>query len=366
MKISKKLKWTLGLIGLTSISIIPMSVALTSCGNGGDKYNNDEFSTNFVENMKDPNASILINESKYNQILKIHDNYLDMIKNTSVNSPNELAANWLESATEKDIEEMLLINFNREDKFLFNYKHWNETKNIKQFIDVEIINYDKNSKNLSFKLKFYYNFYSEVNINLNKDDPYNEYGIDANETYYIMEQNYLEYNINNFKLIMCDATNLEHNNNPLPTLTLGIQTNSSIECINSNAKYNSNILEIYNKIFNNVKNSLDNPSDALKSLEKISSQHTELINISKNNFNEIKNLNWNSPIKFNNTSQYLGLPLCFEYWDWNMSLNYINVIGIHKWESSDDLTIVKDDQYYLPLFVISQFNSDNSNIEIIQ
>lgn len=45
MKISKKLKWSLGLVGLTAMTVVPMSVALSSCSSGSSD-NNDNNSAN--------------------------------------------------------------------------------------------------------------------------------------------------------------------------------------------------------------------------------------------------------------------------------------------------------------------------------
>ena len=40
MKLTKKLKWSLGLVGLTAMAVVPMSVALVSCGGNGDSSSN--------------------------------------------------------------------------------------------------------------------------------------------------------------------------------------------------------------------------------------------------------------------------------------------------------------------------------------
>ena len=36
MKLNKKIKWTLGMLGMAAITTIPMSVALVSCSKGDD------------------------------------------------------------------------------------------------------------------------------------------------------------------------------------------------------------------------------------------------------------------------------------------------------------------------------------------
>lgn len=43
MKFNKKLKWSFGLVGLTAMAIVPMSVALVSCGGNGDSSSNQGF-----------------------------------------------------------------------------------------------------------------------------------------------------------------------------------------------------------------------------------------------------------------------------------------------------------------------------------
>ena len=50
---------------------------------------------------------------------------------------------------------------------------------------------------------------------------------------------------------------------------------------------------------------------------------------------------------------------------WETSIINIETIGISKYSSSDDKSIQLNSYYTIQLFVISQFNSDNSNIELI-
>ncbi len=93
MKISKKLKWGLGLVGLTAMAVVPMSVALSSCSSGSSD-NNDNNSANggvVDENgIIQPLSKIDITPTQFNFDNRLTSNTAEIKQVNSLEEANQI------------------------------------------------------------------------------------------------------------------------------------------------------------------------------------------------------------------------------------------------------------------------------------
>ena len=98
MKISKKLKWGLSLLGVGAVSIIPMGVVLSSCSSSDDSNNGDNSNNN--QNNGGANNGFVVDENGIIQPLTKND-----ITPTKYNFDNRLTANTAEIKQISSLEE---------------------------------------------------------------------------------------------------------------------------------------------------------------------------------------------------------------------------------------------------------------------
>ena len=122
MKLNKKIKWTLGTLGMTAITTIPISVALIGCsksddGSSNSNDNNDNnkpsqdnslINDNFESNMQDLNKPFddSTTQEQYNKIKLVADNWDSKNKTSNLDTTTayEIANNWLNNATQNKLK----------------------------------------------------------------------------------------------------------------------------------------------------------------------------------------------------------------------------------------------------------------------
>lgn len=182
-------------------------------------------------------------QEQYNKIKLVANNWDSKNKSTNLDTiaANEIANNWLNNATQKQIEDMLLINFNRASMI---YKQINDdsitiTYN-KSYLTLNMNSYDVKSHLASFEVVSIYSAY-------NFSDLYTQYIPDA---YSKLKQVFKQvYKFENIKLIANENSNL-----PLITIDYNYQ-NTKIKCTFSD--YQDTYYELFSlslKMLNYAKN----------------------------------------------------------------------------------------------------------------
>ena len=353
MKLNKKIRWSFSLVGLATIAVIPMSVALVSCNNNSNNdssLNIGRIQNDFSENMKDPNLAINVDKYIYDKAKISSNQFSSKIQDYNGENVVEKSNNWLNLATKEDIENMLFINFNRVSKFYYDHNNGTTYKESakKAFFDIKVLKYDSLEKVVNFTLTYYFN---ELNLNDN-------FGWENNNiNYYEYNQVKITYEFNNIKLIVNDNPNLP---------TLSIDTNNkdmTIKCINTSYSTSNNQQEAYLKSISSDKNNMT--SEEYNNAVDLYSHWNDILLNSVNNFLQINELDWYN-IEFNNVSSSSLIPFLGDL-DPNELENpalISNFIG-YEINYSNFICNYSRNSYSLPMFIIANFDNNNSTIEIL-
>lgn len=341
MTISKKMKWTLSLIGLTTMSIIPMSIALVSCSRDNNENLLDD---KFIDNIQDENIP---NEGAdldiYNKAKFISQNYSNKYSNIVSNAKvSNIALDWLNNATQKQIEDLLFINFNRNPENFSNYIKEGITYIEKAIFEIKDVNYNNDDHIVSFKFIAYFDAYG------------------SGEKYYdvqlsSMYKTYFEYTVKNMKLI----PNLD---SKIPSLSFDT-TNITVQLTKIN--YLTNIKQIWDNYFK-VLNIAKERGDSYEGY-KVEGDYYNLL---KKYLESFKNIYYNFDKNANSNIGYM--------WDKNkfnveISNNLLESIfeedvgcgfGITI-DGDGDGTIVDDCILNRSSFAIVEYNSDKSDFNFI-
>lgn len=93
MKFNKKLKWSFGLIGLTAMAVVPMSVALVSCGGNGDSSSNKGNNISVVVDSNgiiQPLTKSNITPTQYNFDNRLTNDTAEIINVNSLEEANQI------------------------------------------------------------------------------------------------------------------------------------------------------------------------------------------------------------------------------------------------------------------------------------
>lgn len=351
MKLSKKIKYSLGIVGLGTLTAVSTSLILGSCS---DKSNTNSFlnigqiSNEFSQNMKDLSLSINVEKSIYDKA-KISANQLNKkIENYHGENVIEKSENWLNSATKDDIKNMLFINFNKASKFYYEPNAHTTYKEIgkKLFFDVNVLQYDNHEKIVNFTITYYFN---EMNIN----DDFGWSNKDIN--YYEYNQAKITYEFNNIKLIVNSDVNL-------PSLSIDKNNkNMTIRCVDVSYSTNNNQQDAYLKHLLDIKD--DMSIEEYDNAFKIYSNFNDILLKSISNFINIKGLDW-STIEFSSSGSLTQIPFLYGEYDFENPIYESNFIGYKNNQDSFVSSYIRN-SYSLPIFVIASFDNNESSINII-
>ena len=93
MKFNKKLKWSLGFVGLTAMAVVPMSVALVSCGENGDSSSNQGNNNGGVVDSNgiiQPLTKSDITPTQFNFDNRLTDDTAEIINVNSLEEANQI------------------------------------------------------------------------------------------------------------------------------------------------------------------------------------------------------------------------------------------------------------------------------------
>lgn len=339
MKKSKKL-WTFGIIGLSAISIIPLSIGLVSCGNkDNDESNNNLINENFANDIKDPNKTIEgVNQNDYDRAKYIFENYDNKFYNFNVENPLTIAQNWLNNATTEQIENLLFINFNRNIDF---YNNSDTGTFVKSICTISNVNYNSNTHNVSFVLREYKQDYSH--------SKYWDLPLEIKNSYI------LEYKINNMKLIINQDSNSQY-----PQLTIDV---NDINIELTNATYNHDF-EYYNQLLK----LLDKAKELGFSYEGqiVEGQYYETLknvilsareNMKKyiKIFSNTKGINWDKDWFYNDIEESINGDI------FKLNNDYIGF----NIEFINNLQQLVKNKLYRSTFLIFEYNKDKSDFYLI-
>lgn len=333
MKSYNKLKISFGLIGALSLTIIPLSLTLISCSN--NKY--DSINGKFVENIKNPNITLEgVDQNTYNKAKYISNNFYERTLNSSEYTDMEIL-NWLNNASEQQIEDLLFINFNRNfDNFSFN----NDNKKLfnsinKQVYEISDVEYNSQTHYVNFNINVYTNKYINLKLFMNVSHE--------------LKFNYTcQYNVTNMKLIPAAKKSF------LPKLSFEID---DIKIKSTNINFVSNIFECWD-FFNNAleiakNNGLSYDGKKIEG-EYYNQLKNELYNEKKyyydfdDNMNLTKNFVWDKNMLTSNfdNNKYNDIFYDDAPWGIYLDLNNFSIIQYHL---------------YISTFLIMETNNNNNN-----
>lgn len=361
MKLNKKIKWTLGMLGMAAITTIPMSVALVSCSKGDD---NSLINDNFVANMQDLNKPFddSTTQEQYNKIKLVANNWdsKNISTNLDTTVANEIANNWLNNATQKQIEDMLLINFNRASEISTN-KYENSNDYNKQYTNLIVTNYDNNTHLVDFEI-------TQINSYLTIESQYKQY---LGNDQYIEIVEKVNYEFKNIKLVPASNSNI-------PLITIDT-SNPNIEIKMQSFQHDDNYNEYFSTYIDLINYAKDNglkDEDNSQIVEgeyynQLIKNYNETINLYSHYFdneNDIINFNWNK-VEFDieniNNLNLDSIPFILSSHTSNSNEDPY-LIGVNEINNDNEQypTFVKA-KYSIPYFAIAEFNSDNSDFNIV-
>lgn len=346
MKLSRKLKWTLGLGSI--ITLLPLTVNLVSCGN--TKISNDELSNNnFIANIKDINKTINNVDQEIYEIAKmIDDTYYTKMDNYQSNLNNSVIANnWLSNANPQKIEDLLFINFNRFLNINYDDHYDNKIKIQKSVIEISDVKYDSNNYIVDFVFAINHNFYDMKN---NFDIPIE-----------LCSSLYSQYQVKNMKLLVYnDDFPYFPYDQKCPFLSIDT-TNIEIENLSVDLK--TNIGECWNNIKQILINA-NNTGDKFYNGQIVSGEYYNQLITTWNNYAPYfyefdKNYNIN----------YKGLKWTNEDFinDFDYHCFAIDIFAYHQnfgCKFDDNLNILKD-KLWNSCFLVAEFNSNKSDFNLI-
>ncbi len=319
MKLNKKIKYSLSILGLTGITVIPLSLSLISCSKTNDSEKetkesreiNQDFEPDFLENTKNlalpPQG---VDNDQYNflyNFLNEDDEMLTQISKKreliddgygSEQEAKQYAEQLLKNLDNDSLKKMLLLNFNK-DSFLEKTEVPNGddetlTASRKLIYTFSSFDYNSDSKVCSFVLEYHYDSTYENIINKETNNKINQ-----NFT------THLSIKFENLKLIP-DTLQIGYESY-IPILTIDTKDESfNFKYIESSASINiDEYLQQQISHLNTLKesNTIDENSynKSIKSLENFKDYwYTIVVSI-----NNISNLDFNN-IEFVKDSKNLG------------------------------------------------------------
>ncbi|MBU3830651.1 MAG: hypothetical protein H9897_00600 [Candidatus Ureaplasma intestinipullorum] len=199
MKLNKKIKYSLSILGLTGITVVPLSLSLIGCSKTNDseketkesKEINQDFEPDFLENTKNltlpPKG---VDDEQYNFLYNFLNEDDDML--TQITKKRELiddgygseqeakqyAEQLLKNLDNDSLKKMLLLNFNK-DSFLEKTEVPNGddetlTASRKLIYTFSSFDYNSDSKVCSFVLEYHYDSTYENIINKDTNNKINQ------------------------------------------------------------------------------------------------------------------------------------------------------------------------------------------------
>lgn len=368
-------------LAFSIVSIFAIPSILTSCSsnkistpNLNSPYQN--FSLDFIKTNKDlkvapNNVDNLQYQFLHNYIIKkdlssstLIEDKLKTIKSgfSSENAAIEYATNLLDNLNLETISKTILINFNKKS-FLSKVNTTTQLLAKKSFYTIKTINYDNNTKKLSFVLNYNYTCVDE--------------NIIPNYTSNITNLYSTEYSIefNNFQLI---PSTIQINSNYIPIFTINQNyESSSIKYINNNV--NINVSEIYNQQLNFIKWSYSNNNidkeeynNELSNLNNIISYYNNVLNLSNN----VINFNFLSPKYILNSENIHVIPFSSinkisidnnyndtsKYILSNFNIGLLEVKYNSNFNNNSYWVDISQSQYGIPIFNFINFYNDSFDI----
>ena len=336
MKLNKKLKWTLAALGMTAITTIPMSIVLVSCSKEKEELSiNDDF----IQDISNPNSTINnVDQKIYEKAKYISENFQSKLNQESTLNFDEIINNWLNNATQKQIEDLLFINFNRDESNFNSYSENNDNEYSKTIYEISNVKYDSKDHIVNF----------DIIVNMNQFSSFEilpKFIIDTKVNMIA------KYSVKNMKLI----PKVDNSYN-CPLLTC--ETNNiNIEL--TNMKFKSNFKEDWNKYLELLEYGKENGLSYNDQI--IEGQYYEEL---KKEWNDHKNFYYNYDTTMNNTIGYTWDKNWFNETSKLLHENVFNgfPIGIELDETNSTIIKTKLDT---PIFAVAEYNDDESDFNII-
>ena len=349
---------------MAAITTIPMSVALVSCSKGDD---DSLINDNFVANMQDLNKPFddSTTQEQYNKIKLVANNWDSKNKSTDLDATtaNEIANNWLNNATQKQIEDMLLINFNRASKIsTYKYENSNDYNEYnKNYTNLIVTNYDNNTHLVDFEI-------TQIKSYLTIESQYKQYlGYDQ----YTKSVEKISYEFKNIKLVPTS-------NSTIPLITIDT-SKPNIEIKMQSFQHDDNYNEYFSTYIDLINYAKDNglkDEDNGQIVEgeyynQLIKAYNEMINLYSHIFdneNDIMHFDWNK-VEFDveniNNSNLYSIPFILSSYSGNSNEDPY-LIGVNRVNNDNEQypTFVKA-KYSVPYFAIAEFNSNNSDFNIV-
>lgn len=304
------------------------------------------FSNKFIENMKDINETIDgIDQNVFTQAKNISETFY---KKEIPNFNSSFDANyfinlWLDNANLEQIKDLLFINFNRKSNISLTSGKYHKWDSVKQFIDINNVEYDSLNHIVNFKFTIYNNVYIEGTF---ANDPYNT-------LIKRMENDKLEYEVKNMKLIP-----IENSTMPLVTFKIDniIVKNTKINMNTNNNEYFDSLVNLLNKAKNDnlyFNNKIIDGEYYYELLESLKNEKKNLINY-YNDLNNTINSVWSS----NDFDPYL---------DTINDCIFSDEIPIGFTSNTNDDYEMKLNKTNLKtsVFGVVEFNNDKSNFDFL-
>lgn len=319
-----------------------------------DKSNFDFLTQNYnlTSNMKDINTPCFdsVNQEQYNKIKLVANNWKSKIESINIDTTiaNEIANNWLNNATQKQIEDMLLINFNRNSEI--RYINTQDTYS-KKYYSISVNSYNDVTHVVDF----------DVEVDFSWFEMYVDYSKILNHDVAYRSLRKSKFSFKNIKLI----PNLNSN---IPSITMDIKyPNIKIQMLSfyENINYNEYYLDLIKLIDyakdNKLKDKYNNLIDGENYNKYISNvkQNIELMTNWLKNNNEILNLDWN-------TVQFKNIP--FNIYKTPFEKNDTNnpfLFGVtYDYDDKNNRKFQKI-PFTIPYFAIAEFDYNNSDFNIV-
>lgn len=327
-----------GMLGMAAITTIPMSVALIGCSKGdSDQLSIDN---DFVENIKDPNASINgIDNQIYQQAKFVSENFIKKLQQNEYNDYYEIANRWLNNATQRQIEDLLFINFNRNNNNFSILEDINQEYSVTKIIyEINNVEYDSKTHIVNFELVANINSLGQIKI---IGDKWN----------FLKINSIAKYSIKNMKLIAKEGFN---NQSPI----LVADTNDM------------NVKSTFINFKGNLKDAWNKNLEILNYAKEIGLSYNGHIiddnyyNVLKKQWNSLKDFYYNFDANVEKTVGYIWDKDWFSFNQYYLNL-YDDVLGFGVPLGIDVDGDLHKGTLKVPVFGIVEYNNDKTNFEFI-
>lgn len=260
MKFNKKLKWSFGLVGLTAMAVVPMSVALVSCGENGDSSSN-----------KGNNISVVVDSNGIIQPLTKSN-----ITPTQYNFDNRLTS---------DTAEIINVNSLEEANQILNDR-WSALSNDQKLecIKNDIQNWFDFTNLYTYNINFYTFLESQNLESINREIPtWKNY--ENNDS--LMTRNFTSFFINSIELNNDNSFKIDIKANSITQFktTSSDIVNSQVNSIPSSIWMNCNVQPSYiqykNNYYSSLKISFTNFKSKLEYSNWLTSENTPINEFNK-------------------------------------------------------------------------------------